>query len=196
MNDFQRLIKQLEQDYAKHGQKLVASVGTHLYGSTPHKGKDSWHHELFRPLNEDEIKKLQDEVGHIFPESLKELYRATNGLALFSDELAIYGLRDILGRSGDSVWQPYSLVEPNTLERPRDASKDDIFIGGYSFDGSLVKLSGRSGVVEACKRDRAKDTFARWPDLPTFLHQEYARLKTHFNEKLELRDPDASTLPG
>jgi len=196
MNKYQTLIKQLEEEYKDKGHKFVAGVGTHLYGKTPHKGKDTWHHEVFRPLKENEISELQVRIGIELPEPFKDLYRVANGLRLFSDELSIDGLRTLLGRSGDSVWQPYSLLEPNTLERPLDADKDDLFIGGYSFDGSLVKLSGRTGVVEVCKRARAKDTFARWPDLPTFLHQEYKRLKTHFNDKLELIDPDASTLPG
>ena len=82
------------------------------------------------------------------------------------------------------------------MERPRDASKDELFVGGYGFDGTLVKLNIKTGKVEACRPDKAKDTFACWPDLSVFLNQEYKRLKLHFNEKLELLDSEASTLPG
>jgi hypothetical protein len=195
MKKYQSFLKQIDKEYRNTGYKFVASVQTHLYGKTPHVGKDTWHHEVFRPLKEKEIVSLGAEIGIVLPEPLRRLYLVANGLRLFSDEIAIYGLR-FPGRSGDSTWQPYSLVEPNTLERPSDSTKEEIFIGGYSYDGSLVKLKVKTGSVEACKPDSAKKTFARWPDLATFLIEEFKRLRTHFNDKLELLDPDGSTLPG
>ena len=194
MERYQALIRKIELDYKDKGYKFIRSVGTHLYGSTPHKGKDTWHNEVFRPLKEDEIETLQAQVGMTIPAALRELYLVADGLRLFSDELAVYGFRPQMGRSGDNVWQPYSLVEPNTLERPEDASADELFVGGYSFDGSLVKLNIKTGAVAATRPRSAKE-FAHWPNLAFFLESEYSRLKGHFNERLELIDQVRSTLP-
>jgi hypothetical protein len=194
MNDFQKLIRQIEDDYSPKGHKFVATVGSNLFGKT-RKGKDTWHHALFRPLSEKEIDTLESQVGIKFPDILRQFYRVSNGLNLFSDELSIDGLRGSYARSADNAWQPYSLVEPNTLERPSEATQDEIFIGGYSYDGSRIKLNIKTGKIAACKPDSAKDTFSKWPDLITFLRKEYARLKKCFDDNLELIDPDGSTLP-
>lgn len=195
MDVFRTLIEQIQSDYAPKRQKLIKSTGARLFGKTP-KGKDTWLHAVFGPLNDAEIKSLEKLVGISIPDSLRSLYRVSNGLNLFSDELSIDGLRKGNARSGDSAWQPYSLVEPNTVERPDGATQDELFIGGYSYDGSRIKLNIKTGKVTACRPDTANDVFARWPDLPSFLRKEYARLAKLFNDDLDLVDPDGSTLPG
>jgi hypothetical protein len=195
MDVFQELIKQIETDYAPKGHRTVAAVGARLFGKT-RKGKDTWLHAVFAPLKDGDIDTLEQQVGLAIPESLRRLYRITNGLNLFSDELSIDGLRRSFARTADNAWQPYSLVEPNTLERPSGATKDELFIGGYSYDGSRIKLNLKTGKVAACQAEAAKEVFAQWPDLPTFLRKEYERLAKLFDDELDLIDPDASTLPG
>ncbi len=190
----QATLQTLRDSFEASQTCLVEPFGTLLLGPTPHKGKDCWFHELFRPLQEEEIGGLEDRVGKPFPAEYRSFLRLANGLRLFSDELALFGLRDNHGRTGDAIWQPYDLVDPNRLEKPCFLPSEALVIGAYSYDGSLLAM-GEGGV---CLYDREQEAppKASWPSLECFLSQEYRRLQSFFDEKHRLKDPEACTLPG
>lgn len=53
----------------------------------------------------------------------------------------LYGYRLNYIRDVNAAWQPYSLIEPNKFERPRNSTEDMFFIGGYDWDGSLLYMT-------------------------------------------------------
>lgn len=195
MNKFEEFINKLKIDYSKYQSRSAEQTGALLIGQTPHKGRDTWHHELFSPLTKNQINSLETQCKTTFHGDLRNFFSTTNGIRLFSDEIAIYGLRGNFKRKGDAIWQPYSIVEPNSIERPAGMPKEDTIIGSYSYDGSLLWMGAKLGNISLRSRENSKALIAEWKDLSTFLVAEYKRLKKYFGDSLELIDEDISTLP-
>jgi hypothetical protein len=114
---------------------------------------------------------------------------------MFFRTFALYGLRKDFTRVGDEARQPFDIRTPNTFERPKDADRNILIIGGYSKDGSKILLDVNDGKIFRCERYHAKKILNEWPDLWTMLDEESNRLSKLFNEKGILIDGDSSTTP-
>lgn len=160
-------------DSFKRVQALIAQAkplgyraledGTQLFGHVPYVAPDAWLHIIFRPLLAHELQEIEGELGRPLPDEYARFLKHTNGLSLFSGALSFDGFRTDYTRRGD-VWQPFSLRIPNLLERPRAAPGSAFFIGGYSYDGSLLFIDEADGVVRRCDRDFAV-LLNEWSDL-------------------------------
>ena len=133
----------------------VLDNGTRLIGRAPHVAPEAWLQAVFVRLTEPDLNALTLALGRPIPPTFAAFLRRCNGLSLFSDSLAIFGFRTDYARTGDSVWQPFSLVTPNVPERPRHAKPSFLFVGSYSFDGSLVYVDAADGKAYRCARRSA-----------------------------------------
>lgn len=166
-----------------------------LIGHVPHEGPEGYLHEVFPALDDAQIALVEQDVGRPLPDELKEFYRHTNGLHLFSGALSIDGLRHSYVRMGDESRQPFSITTPNVRERPRDADDSFVFFGGYGFDASPLGMFPDSPVVYRCKRWTAVP-INEWRSFEEMLISEVHRLDGLFDEKGRKIDPDAPTTPG
>jgi hypothetical protein len=156
--------------------------GVILIGKTPHIAPRAWLHYIFPPIDDAEINLLEQEIGRIFPESLREFLELSNGINVFSDSLAIFGHRTTFDRSS-TVIEPYSIVSMNLYERPPNLPKNMLLVGSYSCgDGAFLYMDPRSGAVMRSARNDATPTH-RWTSFDTMLVDEVSRLAERFDAR-------------
>jgi hypothetical protein len=168
--------------------------GTALIGRAPHIATEAWLHILFAPLHQAEVEELNKRVGRPVPRPLVELFLQTNGLSLFSDALAIFGLRRDLRRTAYAVWQPFDIRTPNVQERPSGALEKVVFFASYKSDGSLIYMDSDDDQIHRCSRDSAKP-LNTWKSLDEMLSSEVERLTLLFDSEGRKKDPRRSTAP-
>ena len=167
--------------------------GTVLYGKAPHVGEQAWLHGLYPPCPEAGLATIEEEVDASLPASLRKLLLLANGLEIFSGVLSLYGWREDFKRTVEAVLsQPYSIVTPNTLERPEWLPRESWIVGSYE-DLTAVCL-GKGGVVAVCTPDSG-DVICEWKTLNAFLQGEAKRLPGLFDETGRELDESASPLP-
>ena len=166
----------------------TTGAGARLIGHVPHVAPEAYLHTTFASLADPQISALEAAIGRPIPASYRELLGVTNGLSLFSGSLNVYGLRASYTRVGDAAWQPFSAIEPNTLERPRGLPREAVIVGGYSGDGSLVYVRADDSVAR-CDRDVAT-SLNEWPHLFTMLATEAERFVHHFDAQGRPMDGD------
>lgn len=177
---------------SRFGEKQVG--GARLIGTAPFVGPDAWIHLVYPPLGHAQIDKLEDELTVRIPDPYRELLGIMNGCSLFLDSLSLDGHRTSHSRAADAVPEPYDILTVNRDERVHCAGSELFFIGGYSFDGSLLFLAP-TGEVCRCSRD---DVYPHntWPDIWSMLNNEALRLLSLF-EVHEYRIPSLlSTTPA
>lgn len=167
--------------------------GTKLYGRVPHVAPDAWFHLCFAPLSEERLDRLECVLQRPIPSSYRDfLAKVSNGLDIFCGSLSLDGLREDFTRSGDAVWQPFSIGTPNLDERLPDALQEHFFIGGYQDDASLLYMCGKQ--VCRCSRTSVR-ALNVWTDLADMLVSEVARLGTLFDALGRRKYPNQSTAP-
>jgi len=193
MNYFEQ-VKEILYQY-KHLGEYTYPTGTKLIGRVPHVAPMAWLHLLFPPLIDKDIKKLEKEMKRRIPEPYKDfLLQYGNGISIFSDSLNLYGLRKMAGRSVDAAWQPYSLITPNTFERPKNAKDEYILIGGYGWDGSKVYINANNNKVYYCARWDATPLY-EWNSFEEMLLSEVKRIQTHFDSEGKRLDKTVPVIP-
>jgi hypothetical protein len=103
-----------------------------------------------------------------------EYLKEFNGLRIFSGEIWVGGLRKRHGRMLADVWQPFSLLNLNTCERPSGLPQDCRVFGGYESDGLLVYFD-RNAEVHLCSATDSTSLF-KWNTIDFFLCSEIARI--------------------
>ena len=156
--------------------------GGKLLGHIPHVAPEAWLHEVFAPLNDKNLNQIEMEIKKPIPFVFREFLKKVNGLMLFSCSLSIYGYRVGFARSGEAVWQPFSLVTPNTIERPKDAKESLFCIGGYGWDGSRLYIDGATLKVFRAER-RSTAPINEWNTFEDMLVAETARIALLFDDK-------------
>ncbi|MES2108972.1 MAG: SMI1/KNR4 family protein [Bacteroidota bacterium] len=169
--------------------------GTLLIGRAPHIAPQAWLHSIYPPLTIDDLAGLATAINAEIPEAYRTFLQHYNGLKIFNTTFCLYGLRRNSGRSVNSVWQPFNIIITNTLERPKGATMNMFFIGGYDWDGSLIYIDNNTGEVHLCDGETVASTF-KWPGFEEMLDAEISRLITLFDDGGKALDEDASTLPG
>jgi len=195
MNYFEQ-VKEVVYQYIHLGEKVL-STDAILIGHVPHMGPEAWLHKLFPPLTYQDIEELENAVQHNIPAPYKEfLLLYGNGIRIFSDSFNLYGLRKLLGRGTDETSaQPYPLDIPNTVERPKKANKEYLFIGGYSWDGSKIYIDGMTNKVYYCARRDATPLY-EWNSFEEMLVSEVLRIQKHFDKDGKRIDKSIPTVPN
>ncbi len=191
MKDFSKIVRVVEA--AASFGTLVTPGGAKLYGRCPHVAPQAWFHVLFEPLDGKGVRTIENDIGKPLPPVMKDFFRC-NGLSLFSGAIALYGLRTSWKRTGDDVWFPFHIVGPNTVEKPRDAKPEHLFIGGYRQDGSHLVFDETTKCIH--RRTRKSPTpLNEWPDFWTMLKTEVSRLSSMFDEIGKKKEPKRPTTP-
>ncbi|MGV8990546.1 MAG: hypothetical protein ACOH1Q_03985 [Thiobacillus sp.] len=147
---------------------------------------DSYLHEIYRGLQEDQIGQLQVLIGRDLPEDLWSFYQEANGMSLFAGSLSIQGLRKNYSRDS-SVRLPISLEYGNVLDTPHGQAKEDIShvrFGFYSSgDGAEVAIKLDGGrTIYAFPRYELKPVLFEWPDFGSMLLSEIDRMSDLFKK--------------
>jgi len=176
------------------GGKVVQKNGTIILGKVPHLGPEAWLHEIYAPLNEQEIKSLELNLKMNLSTSIKDFYRCCNGLSIFSDELRLYGYQKIFTRSIEADREPYSIILKNVEERLKDAKKEYLFLGSYKEDGSQIIYNQLNGKVVRSERYASKKILNEWENIVIFLESEIIRLSKFYSNGFD-KDVDAIKTP-
>jgi len=196
MNDRYKKIKDLLYKFEKYGVKRLEN-GAVLIGHPDYLSEHRWINEIYAPLNEHDIEVLEKECNTSIPDDYKFfLKNFANGINVLSDCFSLDGLRKELGRTKDASRQPYALKIPNVMERflVGNTKESYFFIGGYSFDGSLVYIDKETDKVHFCKDYDATPLYT-WNSLEDMLFSEITRIYTLFTEDGRKIDENRSTLP-
>jgi hypothetical protein len=108
--------------------------------------------------------------------------------------MGMYGMtraKTVVRRRADLI--PYDILTPNGPERPRGLAPEQIVIGVYSFEVSLVYV-GPDGGIGVCKQNDGPVELRRWESFGEWLSTETARLATLFDSDGRLFTGRESTL--
>lgn len=197
MNEtYEKILIFIEKSTDGKGFKRIASNGTKLYGQVKSVGVNAWFHEIFAPLDQVGLLVIEEKIGKSIPNSFREFLSYTNGIRLFSDEITIFGKRDTYKRSGDEdIHLPYSIVTPNTIEKPTDLKDSQIVIGSYSYNGSKVIIDCKDESILVCESENVNIEIYRANSFWDFLLSEIGRLSSFYNSEMVLIDDMVNTLP-
>lgn len=177
----------------------VEQLGGRRVGHTPWVGSMGYLHILYPPAQLDDIASIAPTVGRQPPDSYVQLLRRFNGLNLFADSLAIYGLRAHYDRRPEAaMWQPYDVGTGN-LDRT-GLETDDFCLGCIGPDRDKIVLRARTNDV--ARLEAASHTFVEaWPSLSVFLRDECTRFAEcfetsgHIKENLPVHPGKAPPFP-
>ncbi len=190
-------IRSILYRWSKLGTKRT-ETGAVLIGHVSHVAPEAWFHTIYKPLTGKEIEQVEDQLKITLPPPYTEFLRLTNGLNVFSDALALYGLRHSYERNSEACWEPYDMVAMNEpLEKPRDASASILIIGSYEWDGSPLYIDLESqdpARVFRCSRESSLPLNS-WDSFWQMLYSEVARLSIIYDEWGRKIDPNVSTIP-
>ena len=167
--------------YKALGKKIL-NDGTELFGNDKNIAPQAWLHQIYPPLNKDEINSIEIMIGLVLPNSLADFYYEMNGFSIFIRRLSIDGLRKDFSISVEASWQPFSIETVNKKERPLNAKKEDVFIGFYSENGNLLYINSKDERVFSCTVDDAIP-LKTWNNFKDFFVDEV----TNFFSKYDLK---------
>jgi hypothetical protein len=192
MKEWEKILSVLHQASALGEEKL--SNGALLIGRVPHVAPQAWLHSIYAPLEESDIRDLENEMGRELPSSFKAFLKLANGINIFSDSLSLKGLRRNYARTGDEARQPYDIMLPNRGGKPKDALKNHVLIGGYSWDGSHLFIDETTGKTFCSERRTAKP-YKEWESFEEMLVTETTRIASLFDKTGRQLDPKLPTTP-
>jgi len=163
-----------------------------LFGRVPHVGAEAWFHEIFKSPSREALLSVDRKFRGGLPSSFKTFLQSVNGLILFSDTLAVFGIPVSYARRGDDAYQPYSLLDVNQ-ELPANASDTTILIGRYSYDGSNLCM-GDGPRVWRCSSKSIRPLY-EWPSLENMIESEIDRLSCLFDATGHQIGKDSQLVP-
>jgi len=196
MNEkFKATLKLLDK-WESHGRKKLSNGAIQIC-NVPSIAPEAWLHEIFPPLNDEQINELQKKVKLQLPNDYIELLKYCNGINLFFGSLCVRGLRSQMNyRSGDLAVQPYALEQDQIYLTTKNTSF--ICVGSYGYDVSHITFDLDEGIdnnkVYRCER-RKPVILNEWPDLWTCLYDEVQRLSNHFDDMGVRLDKSIPTIP-
>jgi len=134
---------------------------------------------LFAPTGDSEIAAIERSLSFSLPPTYSAFLKIHNGLRLFSGDLWLGGHRASFSRSGDAVWQPFSIVSANQ-ECNLTTDGNEIVIGGEERTGATIRYSTKDGRILKYKQ-RGKKPISSWDTFETMLISEVSRLALCFD---------------
>lgn len=155
-------------------------------GEAPSRGPSAPLHVLYPPLDAEQIKEGEEQLGRRIPADYAKFLRKANGLDAFAESFQLFGLR--LESGGG---QPSNLTYPNVRERPEGATEAMFFFAFYDWDGSLLYLDDDDGRVYRTERE-AVEPQNGWDSIAEAIHGEFFRLAELFADGF---DESKKTIP-
>ena len=180
------------------GSKKVPN-GAYVVGHIPDLGIEAYLHTLYPPLNDEDIRSLEAIIERPLPQDLKDFYKCSNGIHMFSGSLSFSGLRGHYSRTFDqnafdNARQPFNLADSNIFERPRGSKESFVYFGFYHWDGSQLAMCPESPEVYLCA-PRSSQILLTWPTFDEMLTSEVKRLALLFGKNGKEIDEDVPTIP-
>jgi hypothetical protein len=192
MKDFKRIISHLDK-FKPYGNEITDN-GTVFIGKAPWVAPKAWLFIIYPPINENEIILLEKQMQLTIPMSFRQFLLFSNGLSIFHSNLSIFGLRTSYNRSLNAIRQPFNIVTPNTYERLQDANDNQLFIGFYCWDGSLLYIDNETEKVYRCSKDSTVP-LNQWNNFAEMLESEIIRLISIHNDEGIPLDKSFPTTP-
>ena len=178
-------------------QKALGAVEGEVvsrYGHIPQIAPEAYNIYTFAPLTEERLALLEQNIGREIPCQYRIfLTHVSNGIFIFHRGLFLYGHQGSINRKLGPQG-PFDLSDPNVYERPKNADKSCFFLGGYSYDGSLLYIKDDVSTVYYCAR-RDATPLKEWNSFSEMLIEEIQRLKSLHGADGMLQVPREETLP-
>lgn len=187
--------KELIEIIYQWGEEKITGNGTILVCHVPHVAPEAWLHEIYSPLTEEDILKLEKELQKSLPTDLKQFYTFANGINIFSDSLSIWGQRNSYEREGEAIFLPYDMVSLNE-ENNWYCPKGWIYFGSYSWDGSQMVFDLTSDKKKILRvKNGSTEILNEWSTFSEWLSSEINRLAKFFDTKGKEINPEIPTTP-
>lgn len=186
----------LLEKYKYLGTEYVPQTGATLIGRAPHIGSEAWLNSMYETISESNVVAMEKSIGRKIPAQYRDfLLNCSNGLNIINTTLCLFGCRKMIGRDIIASRQPFDLVTLNIYksERPRNATSNLFFFGGYDWDGFQVYLT-YDGKVHFCTRENCA-SLKEWNSIDDFLTSEIHRIYTLFDDKGVEIDELTPTIP-
>lgn len=186
----------LLEKYKYLGTEYVPQTGATLIGRAPHIGSEAWLNSMYETISESNVVTMEKSIGRKIPAQYRDfLLNCSNGLNIINTTLCLFGCRKMIGRDIIASRQPFDLVTLNIYksERPRNATSNLFFFGGYDWDGSQVYLT-YDGKVHFCTRENCA-SLKEWNSIDDSLTSEIHRIYTLFDDKGVEIDELTPTIP-
>ena len=186
----------LLEKYKYLGTEYVPQTGATLIGRAPHIGSEAWLNSMYETISESNVVAMEKSIGRKIPAQYRDfLLNCSNGLNIINTTLCLFGCRKMIGRDIIASRQPFDLVTLNIYksERPRNATSNLFFFGGYDWDGSQVYHT-YDGKVHFCTRENSA-SLKEWNSIDDFLTSEIHRIYTLFDDKGVEIDELTPTIP-
>ena len=178
-------------------QKALGAVEGEVvsrYGHKPQIAPEAYNIYTFAPLTEERLALLERALNREVPKQYKIfLTLFSNGMHIFHRCLSLDGLQGSINRDL-GIQGPFDLSDTNVYERPKNADSNCFFLGGYSYDGSLLYIKDDVSTVYYCAR-RDATPLKEWNSFSEMLIEEIQRLKSLHNADGMLQVPSEETLP-
>ena len=178
-------------------QKALGAVEGEVvsrYGHIPQIAPEAYNIYTFAPLTEERLALLERALNREVPKQYKIfLTLFSNGMHIFHRCLSLDGLQGSINRDL-GIQGPFDLSDTNVYERPKNADSNCFFLGGYSYDGSLLYIKDDVSTVYYCAR-RDATPLKEWNSFSEMLIEEIQRLKSLHNADGMLQVPSEETLP-
>lgn len=193
MNYFEQIKKEL---YKFENLGIETSLnGAILIGKAPHVAQFAWLNSIYPVLDEQNILQLETELKTSIPADYKSfLLNYCNGLGIFVSKFSLYGLRKELGRTIEASRQPFSIITPNTIEKPKNSKESYFFIGSYKWDGSKLYLDKETNKVHYCDRWDATSLY-EWNSFEEMIVSEVRRITNLFDDRGIILNENMHTTP-
>lgn len=185
----------LMMHYSHLGTRKVDATGALLIGHAPHVATEAWLNSTYPCLSESETVELEVLLGTTIPIEYRHfLQNISNGTNILVDELCLFGKRkNYIRNSMDATRQPFNLKDAID-EKPRNATSNMFFIGGYSWDGSKLYIDNKSNRVYYCQRYDCTP-LKSWNSLSEMIISETERLYSLFDINGKRIKEDEPTIP-
>lgn len=189
------IFDKLMMRYSHLGTRKVEATGAFLIGHAPHIASEAWLNSVYPCLSERDTLELEALLGTTIPPEYRHfLQNISNGMNVLVDEFCLFGKRkNYIRTSMDATRQPFSLSDA-LEEKPRNATTDMFFIGGYSWDGSKLYIDKRDNKINFCQRYDCTPQKS-WSNLEEMFLDEIPRLYSLFDDNGIPYDETQSTLP-
>ena len=178
-------------------QKALGAVEGEVvskYGHIPQLAPEAYNIYTFAPLTEERLALLERALNREVPKQYKIfLTLFSNGMHIFHRCLSLDGLQGSINRDL-GIQGPFDLSDTNVYERPKNADSNCFFLGGYSYDGSLLYIKDDVSTVYYCAR-RDATPLKEWNSFSEMLIEEIQRLKSLHGVDGMLQVPREETLP-
>lgn len=189
-------LRELLGRYAYLGVEYIPETKATLIGRAFHVAPEAWLNSMYGPLTVSEIESIETSLSTEIPISYRNfLMNCSNGLNLMGTTMCLFGFRSLIGRDMIASRQPFDLITLNKYksERPRNATPEMFFIGGYDWDGSQVYITG-DGKIHFCHPEDSK-SLKEWDSLDGFIKSEIDRINFLFDEKGMEYNESIPTIP-